>query len=105
DLPLVPGGRVFVGLGLWNSVAATLLVESALFALGVWMYARATVARNRTGSWSLWLLVAFLAVVYLGNVFGPPPPGAGAIAGAGHAMWLTVLWGYWIDRNRAARIG
>lgn len=103
DLPLVPGGRVFVGLGLWNSVTATLLVEVLLFAGGVWLYARSTVAKNRTGTWSLWTLVAFLGVVYLANVFGPPPPGPGAIAIAGHAMWLTVLWGYWVDRNRLVR--
>jgi hypothetical protein len=103
DLPLVPGGRVFVGLGLWNSVAATLIVEFALYALGIWLYTRATVAKNRTGTWALWTLVAFLAVTHLANAFGPPPPSVGAIAVAGHAMWLIVVWGYWIDRNRAVR--
>jgi len=103
DLPLVPGGRVFVGLGLWNSVAWTLLIEFALYALGVWLYTRATVAKNRTGTWALWALVAFLAVVHIGNAFGPPPPSVQAIAFAGHSMWLIVLWGYWIDRNRAVR--
>jgi hypothetical protein len=103
DLPLVPGGRVFVGLGLWNSVTWTLIIEGALFILGVWLYLRATVAKNRTGTWALWGLVGFLAAMYLGNVFGPPPPSVGAIAIAGHAMWLLVLWGYWIDRNRTVR--
>lgn len=102
DLPIVPGG-LRVGLGLWNSLAWTLVAEFGLFAVGVWIYARATVARNRKGTWALWGLVAFLAVVYLVNVFGPPPPSVGAIAWAGHAMWLLVLWGWWIDRNRVAR--
>jgi len=27
DMPLYPGGRVFIGLGLWNSLPATLLIE------------------------------------------------------------------------------
>jgi hypothetical protein len=103
DLPLVPGGRVFVGLGLWNSVAWTFIVEGGLFILGVWLYLRATAAKNRTGSWALWSLIAFLVVMNLGNAFGPPPPSADAIAWAGHAMWLIVLWGYWIDRNRVVR--
>jgi hypothetical protein len=103
DLPLVPGGRVFVGLGLWNSVPWTLIIEGVMFILGVWLYLRATVAKNRTGTWALWGLVGFLAAMYLGNVFGPPPPSVGAIAWAGHAMWLLVLWGYWIDRNRTVR--
>jgi len=102
DLPIVPYG-LKVGLGLWNSLPGTLIVEFILFALGVWLYSRATVAKNRTGSWALWTLVAFLAVTYLGNLFGPPPSSVTAIAWAGHAMWLLVLWGWWIDRNRATR--
>ncbi len=102
DLPIVPGG-LKVGLGLWNSLPWSLVVEFGLFALGVWLYARSTVAKNRTGTWALWSLVAFLAVVYVANIFGPPLPGAGAIAVAGHATWLLVLWGFWVDRNRVAR--
>src|SRR5213593_928758 len=40
DMPLYPGGPK-LGLGLWNSVAATVLVETAMFAIGVWIYLRA----------------------------------------------------------------
>ena len=32
DMPLYPGGPKF-GLGLWNSVAGTLVVETVMFAL------------------------------------------------------------------------
>src|SRR5207247_1615891 len=46
DLPIMPGDSTNVGLGLWNSVPATLIVESAMFAAGVWVYARATRARR-----------------------------------------------------------
>jgi hypothetical protein len=102
DLPIVPGG-LKVGLGLWNSLPGTILVEFGLYALGVWLYTRSTLAKNRTGAWALWGLVAFLAVMHLVNLFGPPPPSAGAIAWAGHATWLLVLWGWWIDRNRITR--
>lgn len=105
DLPLVPGGRVFVGLGLWNSITWTLIIEYVLFGFGVCLYLRATTAKNRTGTWALWSLVVFLAVVHLANAFGPPPPSVGMIAWAGHATWLLVAWGYWIDRNRVARAG
>ncbi len=102
DLPIVPGGLT-VGFGLWNSLAGTLIVEFGLFAVCVWIYLRTTAAKNRTGIWSLWGLIIFLAVVHLVNIFGPPPPSVSAIAWAGHAMWLLVLWGYWIDRNRSVR--
>jgi membrane-bound metal-dependent hydrolase YbcI (DUF457 family) len=101
DLPLAPGAER-VGLGLWNSFAGTLVVELGLFALGVFLYVRATRARNRVGSWALWSLVVFLVAIYAGNLFGAPPPDAMAIAWVGQAQWLLVAWGYWIDRHRVA---
>lgn len=99
DLPLAPGAAK-VGLGLWSSVPATVLVEGALFAAGVYLYAAGTRARNRTGSLALWALVAFLVAVYAASL-GPPPPSARAVGVAGLAMWLFVPWAGWIDRNRA----
>jgi membrane-bound metal-dependent hydrolase YbcI (DUF457 family) len=100
DLPLLPGSDLMVGFGLWNNVAATLAVEGLLFAGGVWMYMSATRARNRQGRWALWGLLLFLVVVYVANVFGPPPPDAHAIGYMGLSMWLLVAWGYWVERNR-----
>jgi len=100
DLPLAPGGGVRVGLGLWNSVPGTLAVEGTLFVLGVAAYATGTRARNRTGAVAFWALVVFLAVVHLGNAFGPPPPSARAVAWLALAIWLFLPWAAWIDRNR-----
>jgi hypothetical protein len=101
DLPLAPGAER-VGLGLWNSFAGTLVVELGLFALGVFLYMRATRARDRIGVWALWSLVVFLVAIYAGNLFGTPPSDAAAIAWVGQAQWLLVAWGYWIDRHRVA---
>lgn len=100
DLPLMIGGTMKVGLGLWNSPAWTVTVEVLLFAAGVWLYLQATTARDRVGSLGLWSLVAFLIVIYAGNLLGPPPPSVMAIAGAGHALWLFVAWAYWVDQHR-----
>ncbi len=99
DLPLAFGAPK-VGLGLWSSVAATVVVEGALFIVGVYLYATGTRARNRTGRVSFWALVAFLVVIYAANIMGPPPPGARAIGMAGLLMWLFVPWAAWMDRNR-----
>lgn len=99
DLPLAPGAAL-VGLGLWNSVAGTLVVEGGLFAAGLLAYATFTRARNRTGAIALWALAAFLVAVYAANVASPPPPSTQAIGAAGLLMWLFVPWGFWIDRNR-----
>jgi len=102
DLPLYPGGGPLIGLGLWSSLAGTLVVELSLFAAGIGLYLRATRSRDATGTWAFWALVAFLGAIYAANIFGPPPPSVQAIAWAGHAQWLLVAWGYWVDRHRDA---
>jgi len=104
DLPLAPGSGVKVGFGLWNSVAGTLIVEFALFALGVALYLGGNRARDRQGHYGFWALIVFLVVAYVSASFGPPPPGVSAMA------WVTLLggaivagWTYWLDRHRVTR--
>ena len=99
DLPLWPDGPK-VGLGLWNSLPATLIVEFALFGVGAWIYATVTRARDRLGSALFWAFVIVLACIYLAAVFGPPPPSARALAMTGLLGWLFVAWAYWIDGHR-----
>lgn len=101
DLPLWPGG-LRVGLGLWYSVPATLAVEGALFAVGVWMYVAATRPRDRIGRWGLAGLVAFLAAAYLSDrLGGPPPPSDRVVAWVGVAAVVILLpWATWADRHR-----
>lgn len=100
DLPIFPGESVKVGFGLWNSFAVTLLLEVLILGLGVFLYYRATKAKNKVGTYSLIVLIIFLIGIYILNLIGPPPPSVEAIAYVGNAQWLFVLWGYWIDRNR-----
>ena len=38
DLPLYPGGGTYAGLGLWQSLPATLAVEGTMFVAGLWLY-------------------------------------------------------------------
>jgi hypothetical protein len=102
DLLLMPGGKTHVGLCLWNSLPATVIVEGAIFFGGLALYLRSTTARDRTGRYALWALMAFLVVAYVGNLWGPPPPSVNALALVGLGAWLLVAWGYWIDRHREA---
>jgi hypothetical protein len=100
DMPILIGGSLRVGLGLWNSLPATIAVEGLIFAAGLAYYVRSTRAVDRTGSAALWSLVGFLLLIYAANLFGPPPPSGMAAAWSALAMWLLVAWGYWIDRHR-----
>lgn len=100
DLPLYPGGPRY-GLGLWNSVAATMVVEWGMFAAGIYIYVRSTRPLDRIGTYAYWGLVVVLALSYLGATFGPPPPSPEAVAWSGLIGYLMVAWGWWIDRHRS----
>ncbi len=103
DLPLLPGSEIMVGLGLWNSMAGTLILEISIFVLGIYFYLKTTQAKNKTGSMALWVLIGFLSIIYVSNLFGPPPPSADAIGYVGLSQWLLIPWAYWIGRNRVVR--
>jgi membrane-bound metal-dependent hydrolase YbcI (DUF457 family) len=104
DMPLWPGGGPKLGLGLWNSIPATLIVESTMFATGIALYVSATRARDAVGRFGLAGLVVLLLIFYLGAAFGPPPPSIGVVApstivGIGLIAWLA----WWMDRHRPPR--
>lgn len=95
DMPVFPRGP-YVGLGLWHSVTATLIVELAMFVCGVWLYTR---TRPKAGPVRarFWIFVAALTAIYLGAAFGPPPPDVRALAVSALALWLLVPWAHWVD--------
>lgn len=100
DLPLAFGHNIHFGLGLWNSIVGTLAVEIALFTAGIFIYLRTSLAKDKIGSYGFWSLVLTLFLIYLGNIFGPPPPDEFTIAVAGNASWLFIFWAFWVDRHR-----
>jgi polyferredoxin len=67
------------------------------------LYIHATRPCDRVGIIALWSFIAVLVLIYLVNLFGPPPPSVRAIATAGLSLWLFVVWAYWLDRHRQAR--
>ena len=85
---------------MWNSVPLTLIVEFALFALGLAVYLRDTRARDRVGSWGLWAMVAILAAFFLGGTFGGAPPSVRSLAMSALGLWLFVPWAWWVDGHR-----
>ena len=99
DLPLYPGGPR-VGLGLWNSVPATIAIEAAMYVAGAWLYLSMTRARDRVGSYALLAFLTFGLLTYVANILGPPPPNAHAIAVVTLALWLVPFWAWWFDCHR-----
>ncbi len=100
DLPVLPNGP-YLGLGLWNSLPGTIVVELALLGAGVFLYLGSTSASDRIGSYGSWTLIAFLVAAWLGNIFGEPPPSVTAVAVVTNSLWLVVAWAYWVDRHRS----
>lgn len=103
DLPLWPGGAGRYGLGLWNNWAASLSVEIAVFAIGLWLYLRETRAKDRVGNVGLLSFVAFLLVAWAATLLGGAPPSVRALAWSGLMLWLLPLWATWFDRHRTVR--
>lgn len=101
DLPLYPGGSARLGLGLWRSPIATVILELLVFSAGVWVYARTTRAVDRIGRFGFWALVIFLLTLYAAS-FGPPPPSVRALAWTALIGWPLTLWPWWVDRHREA---
>ena len=101
DLPLYPYGPK-LGLGLWNSIAATLIVELAIFFVGIGLYAWTTRARDRWGRWGFSIYVALLLVLFVGDRFSAPPESVTGIAWTGLIAALVLVgWAWWFDRHRS----
>ena len=101
DLPLfIWSNSPLLGLGLWNSFFGTIIIESAIFVVGVYFFITVTKAKNKIGIYSLWSLIIFFIIIYIANLFGPPPESVAAIKYVSLTQWLLIAWAYWIDRNR-----
>ena len=103
DMPLWPGDSPRLGLGLWNSIPATLIVEGLLYLIGIVIYVRCTRATDRIGSIGLWTFLIVSAVMWASGPWSVPPPSERALAWFAQGAWLLILWAWWVDRHRALR--
>jgi hypothetical protein len=85
---------------MWNSFAATMIVETVMFVVGVWLYVSMTRPVDAIGRWALALFILFLVVVNEANAFGPPPPNSTAVATVTLLVWLLPFWAGWADAHR-----
>ncbi len=103
DLPIYPGSPKY-GLGLWNSVVGTFVVEIVMFAIGVSIYVRATRATDGIGKWAFVGVTGFLLIGFLVNANGTPPPSVTALWVMALVLGcLTLALAWWADKHRLAR--
>jgi hypothetical protein len=104
DMPLAPGASAVYGLGLWNSIPATLIIEGGFWLLAIILYVRAAHPNKRAGIYAFWLVIAFITLLWYGNIkrgINPNPVKAG-INGL-ILCSLLVGWAYWMNRLRPAQ--
>src|SRR5438094_2465562 len=80
DLQLWPGSRVRVGLGAWNSLPLTIVLELIVFVPGVAISLGTTRARDRIRTWAPWAMIGFLVAIFVSGVVSAPPPSSRAVA-------------------------
>jgi hypothetical protein len=105
DMPLAPNVPTYLGLGLWNSVPAAVLVEGSFWFIAVILFAHATNARKRAGGYWYWIAVAILTLLWYNNLTGPPPPDPYLAPFASLVLFsLAVAWAYWMNSLRPTRV-
>ncbi len=95
DLPLFDEAHK-VGLGLWNNALAATLLEFALLGGSLFLYARACPQHAKAA----WIFGAVMAIIQIGNTYGPTPPSAIAIACAALVAYFVFAYVAWrIERE------
>ena len=103
DLSLAGDDSPRWGLGLWQSLGATLAAELAALGAGIAIYVAFRSRRHPVRAGRLAGLVAVLVGLYLASLFGPPPPDVTTIAVADILGLLGLAaMAAWVDRRPTA---
>jgi hypothetical protein len=104
DMALAPGVHTRVGLGLWNSIPATIAIEGGFWLIAVILYSRATQPRTRWTAFVFWIFIGLLTLVWYNNIAGPPPANARAAAMGSLILFSAIVaWAYWMNAARETR--
>jgi len=104
DLPLWPtSSSPHLGLGLWNSIPATIVVEGLLWIAGLVIYLRHRRATSWVGLVALWSFVAASTLLWVTGPWSPPPPTPLALAWFALIGWIVPPWAALADRYAVSR--
>jgi hypothetical protein len=74
DMPLWPGRSPLLGLALWNSIPATLIVEGLLWAVGIGLYLRGRRSKGWRGVLALGTFALLNTFLWVISPWTPCPP-------------------------------
>lgn len=101
DMQVAPGIDTRLGLGLWNSPIATLIVEGLLWLAAIVVYVRGTRSDGWAGRYGFWPMIVILTILWLTSLRGDPPPSLSALAMINTVFLAVVLsWAAWMTRAR-----
>jgi hypothetical protein len=103
-LPLAPGAAGTVGLSLWTSVPATIVVEGGMWIAALVVYLRATRSVTSAGRYVFWGGVGVLTLSWINNIAGSAPSRPEDAPTASLIFFLLwVGWGFWMNRARRVK--
>ena len=100
DMALVPGAGPLIGLGLWSSLPATLIVEGGFWIAALIMYSRAARSKTWAGRYIFWIVAALLTYIWVVNIRAGTDPnpvragigGTSTLVGLDLSWWRSHLW-------------
>ena len=102
DMPLWPGASSpHLGLGLWNSIVATYVVEGAMWFASIALFLRGRRPTGKRGPVLFWSLVGITTVMWALAPEGPPPTSALALGWFALIGWIMIPWAWGADRGYA----
>jgi len=100
DMPIWPGSSSpKLGLGLWYSIPATLIVEGAMWMAGIWLFLRTPGTWTTVAKIWFWSLVVVCTAMWASGPWGPLPPSEKALGVFALVGWLIVPWAAAGDRR------
>lgn len=105
DMPLWPGSSPRLGLGLWDSISATIAIEGASWVGALVMYLKTRPLSGWVSHMAFWSLVLVCTAMWVMGPWSPPPPSERALGWFALIGWLTVPWAWFADRRSSVRVG
>jgi hypothetical protein len=100
---LVPGIDVKIGLGLWNSIVASVLLELSILLIGGWIYFRSSISgADPVGKYGMSIFMIVLVIFTILTPFQSFPDILAVAAMGGFLIVLFALAAFWLDSKKNA---